>query len=120
MHTEVLDELLAHERAQGAVDCTNLAGCGVQGDAEEVEPLARIMIVSLITEDAIHILGDNDIKQSALGRLHQSLKAWAVDGGRSRNRAVFERRDHCHALACAKIAAKGDLIVDTTIFLPVG
>jgi hypothetical protein len=64
--------------AQGAVNRADLAGCGA-GDTEKVEPLAGVRDSQPDPEDAIHVFGDNDIKQSA--RLPAGLKAGAVNGG---------------------------------------
>src|SRR4051812_28844803 len=63
MNHKVFNEHLAHQGTQRSIKLADFSASGVNLDAEEIEPFARVMIVGLIAEQPVHILGNNDIKQ---------------------------------------------------------
>ena len=56
--------------AEGAIELAHLAARRVDRDAEEVEPLACGMPIALVAQNAIDVLGDDDIEAERLGCSH--------------------------------------------------
>lgn len=69
-----------------------------------VETFAGVMIVTLVTKDAVHIFGDKHVEALGFGRPHEALIAGAVNDRRAGDGAVVEDRNNRQPLTLAKLA----------------
>nr|WP_315765674.1 hypothetical protein [Bradyrhizobium sp. SZCCHNS2005] len=120
MNDQVFNEHFAHQGAQRAIELTDFAACGVDLNAEEIEPFTRGVIVGLVSEETIHVLSNDHVEQLRLGCAHQALKARPVDSAPAGNLAILKRADNGHALARAHLAQECNLVFNRAVFLPVG
>jgi hypothetical protein len=91
----------------------------MDGDAEKIEFLASSVIIGLVTKNAIHVFGNDDVEQPCRRSAHQRDEAGTILCRRCGHSAVLEGQHHRHAIASADLAAERDLVVDRFIVLQV-
>jgi len=86
----------------------------VDGDAQEIEPFVRSVIVGLVAKQAVETFGDNDVEQARLCRSDQGEKAETIDDRRARDLAILECHRDRHPFTRTDFGKKDKADVDLT------